>query len=75
MSPLERAGPILGGWLLDLVGQGWLMLCTGAALACISGITLLFVGDGCLRCEPRPASEPPAPARARPDGPPRARCR
>jgi DHA1 family tetracycline resistance protein-like MFS transporter len=44
----QSFGPILGGWLLDLVGQGWLMLCTGAALACISGITLLFVGDGCL---------------------------
>jgi len=44
----QSFGPILGGWLLDLVGQGWLMLCTGAALAAISGVTLMFVGDGCL---------------------------
>jgi len=44
----QSFGPILGGWLLDLVGQGWLMLCTGASLAVISSICLLFVGDGCL---------------------------
>jgi len=44
----QSFGPILGGWLLDIVGQGWLMLCTGTALAIISSISLLFVGDGCL---------------------------
>ena len=45
----QSFGPVLGGWLLDIVGQAWLMLSTGATLACISGVCLLFVGDGCLQ--------------------------
>mmetsp|Transcript_6515 Transcript_6515/g.16086 ORF Transcript_6515/g.16086 Transcript_6515/m.16086 type:complete len:538 (+) Transcript_6515:78-1691(+) len=44
----QSFGPILGGWLLDLVGQGWLMLCTGTSLGAIAAVCLLFVGDGCL---------------------------
>ena len=37
----QSFGPILGGWLLDLVGQGWLMLCTGTAACskCLLGST------------------------------------
>jgi len=45
----QSFGPILGGWLLDLVGQAWLMLSTGATLAVISSVVLLFVGDGCVQ--------------------------
>ena len=45
----QSFGPVLGGWLLDIVGQAWLMLSTGCTLAAISGVCLLFVGDGCLQ--------------------------
>jgi len=43
----QAFGPILGGLIYRQLGAATLMLCTGVALACISSVCLMFIGDGC----------------------------
>ena len=43
----QAFGPVLGGLIYKQLGAANLMLCTGVALACISSICLMFIGDGC----------------------------
>jgi len=43
----QAFGPIVGGSLLHFLGEAALMRWTGFALAGISAICLLFIGDGC----------------------------
>jgi MFS family permease len=43
----QAFGPILGGLIYRQLGAANLMLCTGLALAGISSVCLMFIGDGC----------------------------
>jgi len=44
----QAFGPLFGGYLLHLLGEARLMAATGVALASVSCICLIFIGDGCL---------------------------
>ena len=44
----QAVGPIVGGSLLVFLGEAKLMAATGIALAAVSGLCLLFIGEGCL---------------------------
>ncbi len=42
----QAFGPIMGGMLLEVLGEAELMAITGCALATVSSICLLFIGQG-----------------------------
>ncbi|KAL1500071.1 hypothetical protein AB1Y20_012746 [Prymnesium parvum] len=44
----QAFGPLVGGAALHLLGEAGLMRYTGLALALISSVCLLFIGDGCV---------------------------
>ena len=43
----QAFGPVIGGSMIDILGEAALMRSTGMGLAVISTICLMFIGDGC----------------------------
>ena len=44
----QAFGPIVGGALLQILGEAWLMRWTGIFLAAVSAACLVYIGDGCM---------------------------